>query len=63
MSAASQLRALLRQPAMVVAPGAYDCVSARAIERAGFSAVYMTGAGTAGPMGIDGWKSDGGVCG
>ena len=36
MSAASQLRALLRQPAMVVAPGAYDCVSARAIERAGF---------------------------
>ena len=32
---------------MVVAPGAYDCISARAIERAGFNAVYMTGGGTA----------------
>jgi 2-methylisocitrate lyase-like PEP mutase family enzyme len=51
MTAASQLRTLLRQPAMVVAPGAYDCVSARAIERAGFAAVYMTGAGTAATLG------------
>ena len=36
---------------MVVAPGAYDCMTARAIERAGFSAVYMTGGGTAASMG------------
>ena len=36
---------------MVVAPGAYDCLTARAIERAGFSAVYMTGGGTAASMG------------
>jgi 2-methylisocitrate lyase-like PEP mutase family enzyme len=36
---------------MVVAPGAYDCLTARSIERAGFSAVYMTGGGTAASMG------------
>jgi carboxyvinyl-carboxyphosphonate phosphorylmutase len=29
-----------------VAPGAYDCLTARIIEQAGFPAVYMTGAGT-----------------
>lgn len=36
---------------MVAAPGCYDCVGARAIERAGFDAVYMTGAGTAAMLG------------
>ncbi len=36
---------------MVVAPGAYDCITARLIEQAGFSAVYMTGAGTAASLG------------
>ena len=36
---------------MVVAPGAYDCLTARSIERAGFSAIYMTGGGTAASMG------------
>ena len=36
---------------MVVAPGAYDCITARLIERAGFDAVYMTGAGTAAMLG------------
>ena len=51
MTVTSKLRALLNQPAMLAAPGAYDCVSARAIERAGFSAVYMTGAGTAATLG------------
>ncbi len=30
----------------VVVPGAYDCVSAKLVERAGFQAVYMTGYGT-----------------
>ena len=35
----------------VVAPGAYDCITARSIERAGFSAVYMTGGGTAASLG------------
>jgi 2-methylisocitrate lyase-like PEP mutase family enzyme len=50
-SAASRLRALLGEGGMIVAPGAYDCISARVIEQAGFSAVYMTGAGTAATLG------------
>jgi 2-methylisocitrate lyase-like PEP mutase family enzyme len=36
---------------MVSAPGAYDCITARSIERAGFEAVYMTGSGTAATLG------------
>jgi 2-methylisocitrate lyase-like PEP mutase family enzyme len=51
MSKASELRGLLRQDGMVTAPGAYDCITARMIEQAGFSAVYMTGAGTAAALG------------
>src|SRR5216117_4570955 len=51
MSQASKLRAMLKQDEMVVAPGAYDCITARLIEQAGFSAVYMTGAGTAATLG------------
>src|ERR1700732_4932921 len=50
-SAAARLRALLKQDAMVIAPGAYDCISARVIAQAGFPAVYMTGAGTAATLG------------
>jgi 2-methylisocitrate lyase-like PEP mutase family enzyme len=50
-SAATQLRALLKQASMVVAPGAYECIGARVIEQAGFAAVYMTGAGTAATLG------------
>ena len=38
---------MLREPGIIVAPGAYDGFSARLIEAAGFRAVYMTGAGTA----------------
>jgi 2-methylisocitrate lyase-like PEP mutase family enzyme len=37
---------------MVVAPGAYDCITARLIEQAGFPAVYMTGAGTSAAHGL-----------
>src|SRR6202047_924939 len=51
MSKASELRELLRQDSMLTAPGAYDCITARMIEQAGFSAVYMTGAGTAAALG------------
>jgi 2-methylisocitrate lyase-like PEP mutase family enzyme len=51
MNKASELRELLRQDAIVTAPGAYDCITARMIEQAGFSAVYMTGAGTAAALG------------
>jgi 2-methylisocitrate lyase-like PEP mutase family enzyme len=51
MSRASKLRAMLKQDGMIVAPGAYDCITARTIAQAGFSAVYMTGAGTAATLG------------
>ena len=51
MSKAREIRELLRQGGIVTAPGAYDCITARMIEQAGFSAVYMTGAGTAAALG------------
>ena len=41
----ARLRALLAQ-GTVLAPGAYDALSARLVEQAGFDAVYMTGFGT-----------------
>jgi 2,3-dimethylmalate lyase len=47
MKATATLRQLLREPGIIVAPGAYDCLTAKLIEREGFPAVYMTGAGTA----------------
>ena len=50
MTRAAKLRQLLKQD-MIVAPGAYDCITARTIAQAGFSAVYMTGAGTAATLG------------
>ena len=40
------LRRLVEQKNGLVVPGAYDGVSARLVERAGFPAVYMTGFGT-----------------
>jgi 2-methylisocitrate lyase-like PEP mutase family enzyme len=43
--AAQHLKGLLAAPAIVRAPGAYDALSARLVERAGFPAVYMTGFG------------------
>ncbi len=48
---ALSLRQQLQQPGMVIAPGAYDGIGARLIEQAGFSAVYMTGAGTSAARG------------
>src|SRR5262245_21114518 len=47
MKTTTALRQLLRQPGIIVAPGAYDCLTAKLIEREGFPVVYMTGAGTA----------------
>ena len=46
MQPTTQLRQLLREPGIIMAPGAYDCLTAKIIENAGFPAVYMTGAGT-----------------
>jgi 2-methylisocitrate lyase-like PEP mutase family enzyme len=37
---------------MLVAPGAYDGLTAKLVERAGFEAVYMTGAGVAAHFGL-----------
>src|SRR5262245_32203863 len=47
MKTTTALRELLRRPGIIVAPGAYDCLTAKLIEREGFPAVYLTGAGTA----------------
>jgi 2-methylisocitrate lyase-like PEP mutase family enzyme len=46
-SAGSRFRALLRAREVVITPGASDPLTARLIERAGFPAVYVTGAGIA----------------
>lgn len=43
----TRLRELLVQRDLLVAPGAYDALSARLVAQAGFPAVYMTGFGTA----------------
>ena len=42
----ARLRALLEAGKTIVAPGAFDPLSARLVEEAGFPAVYMTGFGT-----------------
>lgn len=47
MRTTTRLRDLLAGPDLIVAPGAYDALSARLIAQAGFSVVYMTGFGTA----------------
>jgi len=52
MSKASELRSLIKRGGMTIAPGAYDCITAKLIEHAGFDAVYMTGAGTAAAHGF-----------
>jgi 2,3-dimethylmalate lyase len=44
-SGPARLRELIAGDAVVVAPGAYDALSARLVEQAGFDAVYMTGYG------------------
>lgn len=42
----AQLQQSLSSKSLIVAPGAYDCLSANAAEIAGFPAIYMTGMGT-----------------
>lgn len=51
MTPTAKLRALLRAPEIVVAPGAYDGITAKLIAQAGFPVAYMTGAGTAASLG------------
>ncbi len=50
MSGGSKLRKLMGD-GMVVAPGAYDGLTARLISQADFAAVYMTGGGTSSGFG------------
>ncbi|WP_108661375.1 isocitrate lyase/PEP mutase family protein [Acuticoccus kandeliae] len=45
MSKAARLKALIERPEILVMPGAYDCLSAKLIEHAGFEAVQCTGLG------------------
>lgn len=52
MQAAKAFRELLRRDEMIVAPGAYDAISALCIQQAGFPALYMTGSGTAAGLGF-----------
>ena len=47
MRGARGLRELLSASGIIVAPGAYDAVSARLVERAGFPAVYIGSYATA----------------
>jgi 2,3-dimethylmalate lyase len=46
MRMTSKLRHLLQQPGAVMAPGVADALNARLVAKHGFSAIYMTGAGT-----------------
>ncbi len=48
---ADKFASLLRSGEMIVAPGAYDCITARMVEQADYSACYMTGAGVAATLG------------
>jgi 2,3-dimethylmalate lyase len=41
----ARLRELLRNDQLTIAPGAFDALSARLVEQAGFDVVYMTGYG------------------
>jgi len=50
-TAGSQLRGMLEKDGMVVAPGAYDGITAKFIKAAGFDAIYMTGSGTSAALG------------
>lgn len=46
MKPVSRLRQLLLDGELIVAPGAFDCLTANAVEQSGFPALYMTGMGT-----------------
>ena len=50
--APATLRALLRQPGILVAPGAADALTAKMVEAAGFSAAYGTGGGISRSLGL-----------
>ncbi len=52
MRATERLRALLKSGRITVAPGAYDGLSARLVEQAGFPAIYASGGAIARSAGV-----------
>ena len=52
MSAATKLRAQLASGRIAVAPGAFDGLSARLVEQAGFPAIYASGGAIARSAGV-----------
>ncbi|WP_338602768.1 oxaloacetate decarboxylase [Sulfolobus tengchongensis] len=50
INGAKKLRELMENKDLILAPGAYDALTARLIESTGFDVVYMTGFGTAASM-------------
>ena len=52
MSRNSTLRRLLQGPEIIIAPGATDAFVARIVERTGFRAMYVTGAGISNSLGL-----------
>ncbi|MFC7208651.1 hypothetical protein ACFQOZ_19945 [Comamonas endophytica] len=42
----ARFRELLKGEQLVSAPGAFECLTARLVEKAGFPAVYVTGSGS-----------------
>ncbi len=49
---ARQLREIIETKKFVAAPGAYDALTAMLVERVGFDAVYLTGAGVSASWGL-----------
>ena len=56
MKQSTAFRSLMSSDKIIVAPGAYDGITASMIEHAEFPAVYMTGAGTAATLGYPDFK-------
>jgi 2-methylisocitrate lyase-like PEP mutase family enzyme len=52
MSSRKTLKQLLKRQRLLVAPGCFDGLSARLVERAGFEAAYLSGGAVARSMGI-----------
>ncbi|MEW6297341.1 MAG: oxaloacetate decarboxylase [Thermodesulfobacteriota bacterium] len=50
MKGTTRLRQLLRDPGMLIAPGAHDVMTARIVEAEGFQAVYLGGFATSASM-------------
>ncbi len=46
MNNPQKLKKLLEQPGITVAPGVFDCIGAKIVEKLGFEAFYMTGNGS-----------------